>query len=53
MLPVVLRGDDLPGFTSLGFDDHVKLIFASGRVGPLPEPVMRDFTRSPVPAVPR
>jgi len=44
MLRVVLRGDDLQGFTSLGFDDHVKLIFASGRGGPLTEPVMRDFT---------
>jgi len=36
MVRVVLRGEDLPGFTSLGFDDHVKLFF--------PEPAMRDFT---------
>jgi len=35
MVRVVLRGDDLPGFTSLGFDDHVKLFF---------EADMRDFT---------
>jgi NADPH-dependent ferric siderophore reductase len=36
----VLRGDDLRGFTSLGFDDHVKLFFpdSSGEVA------MRDFT---------
>jgi NADPH-dependent ferric siderophore reductase len=36
MVRVVLRGEDLPGFTSLGFDDHVKLFF--------PEQAMRDFT---------
>jgi NADPH-dependent ferric siderophore reductase len=36
MVRVVLRGEDLPGFTSLGFDDHVKLIFS--------EQAMRDFT---------
>lgn len=43
MVRVVLRGEDLKGFTSLGFDDHVKLFFSSG-VGGLPEPAMRDFT---------
>jgi len=44
MVRVVLRGEDLPGFTSLGFDDHVKLFFSSGPSGRLPEPAMRDFT---------
>jgi NADPH-dependent ferric siderophore reductase len=44
MVRVVLRGEDLPGFTSLGFDDHVKLFFSSGPSGSLPEPAMRDFT---------
>jgi NADPH-dependent ferric siderophore reductase len=44
MVRVVLRGDDLLGFTSHGFDDHVKLFFSSGPGGPLPEPAMRDFT---------
>jgi len=36
----VLRGDELRGFTSQGFDDHVKLFFpdSSGEVA------MRDFT---------
>src|SRR5262245_4225604 len=36
----VLRGEDLRGFTSQGFDDHVKLFFpdSSGEVA------MRDFT---------
>lgn len=42
ILRVVARGDELVGFTSLGFDDHVKLFFegrsADGR------PPMRDFT---------
>jgi NADPH-dependent ferric siderophore reductase len=42
MLRVVARGEELAGFTSLGFDDHVKLFFdgraADGR------PPMRDFT---------
>ena len=44
MLRVVLRGEDLAGFTSLGFDDHVKLFFSSGPDGRLPEAAMRDFT---------
>jgi NADPH-dependent ferric siderophore reductase len=43
MVRIVLRGDELAGFTSLGFDDHVKLFFPSGPGGS-PEPVMRDFT---------
>ena len=38
MLRIVLKGAELQGFTSLGFDDHVKLFF------PDPEPSMRDFT---------
>ncbi|HWJ34430.1 MAG TPA: siderophore-interacting protein [Steroidobacteraceae bacterium] len=41
MIRVVLGGDDLRGFTSLGFDDHVKLMFPSpGDV----KPQMRDYT---------
>jgi NADPH-dependent ferric siderophore reductase len=44
MVRVVLRGEELAGFTSLGFDDHVKLFFSSGPDGRLPEPAMRDFT---------
>src|SRR3984893_17635046 len=43
MVRVVLRGEDLLGFTSLGFDDHVKLFFSSDS-DRLPEPAMRDFT---------
>ena len=41
MLRVILGGDELEGFTSLGFDDHVKLIFDP--TGP-DQPPMRDFT---------
>lgn len=44
MVRVVLRGDDLLGFTSLGFDDHVKLFFPTDAGGRLAEPAMRDFT---------
>jgi NADPH-dependent ferric siderophore reductase len=40
MLRVVLQGADLQGFTSLGFDDHVKLFFPAAQDGP----AMRDFT---------
>lgn len=41
MVRVVLGGAQLAGFTSLGFDDHVKLFFpASGEAAP----EMRDFT---------
>lgn len=39
MKRIVLRGDELRGFTSPGFDDHIKLFFP----GDL-EPAMRDFT---------
>jgi NADPH-dependent ferric siderophore reductase len=59
MVRITLHGDELRGFKSLGFDDHVKLIFpaANGElhlpvVGPngparaegTPAPIMRDFT---------
>lgn len=40
MRRVVLRGKELAGFTSLGFDDHVKLFFFTGTGGT----EMRDFT---------
>jgi NADPH-dependent ferric siderophore reductase len=42
----VTLGGDLEGFTSLGFDDHVKLFFATGAVGAdgEPETVSRDYT---------
>lgn len=40
MVRVVLQGQELQGFTSLGFDDHVKLFFPSDQDGP----AMRDFT---------
>jgi NADPH-dependent ferric siderophore reductase len=43
MLRVVARGDELQGFTSLGFDDHVKLFFP-GDTGVDGRPPMRDFT---------
>lgn len=38
MRRIVFGGDDLEGFTSLGFDDHVKLFFP-GADGQLPTPV--------------
>lgn len=41
MLRLVLRGD-LDGFQSLGFDDHVKLLFPDPQGGETP--VMRDYT---------
>ena len=59
MLRVALAGDDLPGFTSLGFDDHVKLFIPApgeelvlptpGPDGPIfppgaPRPTLRDYT---------
>ncbi len=42
----VTLGGDLDGFTSLGFDDHVKLFFPSGRTGADGELEMdsRDYT---------
>lgn len=42
MRRVVLTGNELAGFTSLGFDDHVKLFFDAAGGGS--EPPMRDFT---------
>jgi NADPH-dependent ferric siderophore reductase len=41
MVRVVLRGAALAGFTSLGFDDHVKLFLPASGAG---APEMRDFT---------
>jgi NADPH-dependent ferric siderophore reductase len=35
MVRIVLSGEELRGFTSLGFDDHIKVFFSSA---------MRDFT---------
>ena len=42
----VTLGGDLDGFTSLGFDDHVKLFFPTGKIGADGEPEMdsRDYT---------
>ncbi len=49
MVRIVLSGEELRGFTSLGFDDHVKVFFAQATdtaagaaAGGAPE--MRDFT---------
>lgn len=39
---VTLRGESLADFTSLSFDDHVKLMFDAGADGI--EPVRRDYT---------
>ena len=59
MYRVALGGSDLAGFTSLGFDDHVKVFFPQpgqplvlpkmGPDGPVypegtPKPVLRDYT---------
>lgn len=45
MLRITLGGD-LDGFTSLGFDDHVKLYFPNGKVGDdgQPQADSRDYT---------
>ena len=45
MIRITLTGD-LEGFTSLGFDDHVKLFFPDGTTDAAGAPVMlgRDFT---------
>ena len=37
MLRITVQGDDLTGFSSLGFDDHVKLLFPDTN-GQLPWP---------------
>ena len=39
LVRITLGGDELEGFTSLGFDDHVKLFFPDA-TGTLPRPVM-------------
>jgi NADPH-dependent ferric siderophore reductase len=50
MVRVVLKGSELEGFTSLGFDDHVKLFFptpddsVTADAGDTGAAVMRDFT---------
>jgi NADPH-dependent ferric siderophore reductase len=59
MVRMVVGGDELRGFTSLGFDDHVKLIFPTAPEGELRlpsvgangpaavddvKPIMRDYT---------
>jgi NADPH-dependent ferric siderophore reductase len=43
MLRISLAGDELAGFTSLGFDDHIKLFFP-GESSPTERPPMRDYT---------
>jgi NADPH-dependent ferric siderophore reductase len=42
MVRIVLSGEELRGFTSLGFDDHIKVFFPSN--GGALAPAMRDFT---------
>ncbi|SEL85940.1 NADPH-dependent ferric siderophore reductase, contains FAD-binding and SIP domains [Variovorax sp. YR750] len=57
LIRVTLTGDDLAGFTSLGFDDHAKIFFPDaagkltlptagpdGPVWPDGRPTMRDYT---------
>lgn len=49
MTRVTLGGDELAGFISLGFDDHIKLFFPEVASGELdangePKPVSRDYT---------
>jgi NADPH-dependent ferric siderophore reductase len=46
MLRVVAAGEELQGFTSLGFDDHVKLFFPEAGMDASADarPPMRDFT---------
>lgn len=41
MVRIVLCGAELGGFTSTGFDDHIKLFFPEDGA---PAPAMRDFT---------
>jgi NADPH-dependent ferric siderophore reductase len=43
MVRIALTGD-LEGFTSLGFDDHVKLFFPDGAAADTPAMLARDFT---------
>ncbi len=49
MTRVTVGGDELAGFTSLGFDDHIKLFFPDAvsterDVNGEPKPVSRDYT---------
>jgi NADPH-dependent ferric siderophore reductase len=44
MVRIVLGGEELQGFKSLGFDDHIKLFFHSGNEDSESPPSMRDFT---------
>jgi NADPH-dependent ferric siderophore reductase len=44
MRRITLAGADLEGFTSLGFDDHIKLFFPSGSAAADERPPMRDYT---------
>src|SRR4051812_45445569 len=47
MVRVALSGDDLHGFTSPGFDDHVKLFFSEAAVmdsNSELKPASRDYT---------
>jgi len=44
MVRIVLSGAELLGFTSLGFDDHIKLFFPPENDGQGLAPAMRDFT---------
>src|SRR5262245_64878870 len=49
MVRVTLSGAELAGFTSLGFDDHVKLFFPEVEPTEVdsngaPKPVSRDYT---------
>ena len=41
MVRVALKGEELQGFTSLGFDDHVKVFFPTNGT---PDPALRDLT---------
>jgi NADPH-dependent ferric siderophore reductase len=44
MLRVTLAGAELTGFTSLGFDDHIKLFFPAPGADAAERPPMRDYT---------
>lgn len=44
LVRVVLEGAELQGFTSLGFDDHIKLFFPRPEGPADAAPEMRDFT---------
>jgi NADPH-dependent ferric siderophore reductase len=44
MVRIVLSGEELLGFSSFGFDDHIKLFFPPANEGAGMAPAMRDFT---------